>query len=60
VDHGGEGLGAVVAVAAFVDEADSGVDVFGERVGEVVVDGGEDAVEVVGDPAGEGNEVVDG
>ena len=41
MDHGGEVFGVGVAVAAFVDEPDLGVDAFESTVGEAVFDGGD-------------------
>ena len=56
MDHGGEGFVVGVAVAAFVDEADLGVDAFEAAVGWAVFDGGDDAVKVGSDSAGEVDE----
>ena len=47
VDHGDEVVEVGVAVGAALDEADSGVEAFDQGVGQLVVDGGDDAVEVV-------------
>src|SRR6478752_4519638 len=59
VDHGDDGGGGVVAVAAVVDEADFGVGAFEFPVGESELDGCEDAVSVVSDGLGEPDECGD-
>ena len=46
VDHGDDGGGAVVAVAAVVDQPDLGVQAFEFGVGQAELDGGEDLVAV--------------
>src|SRR5262245_23531848 len=46
VDHGDDGGGAVVAVAAVVDEADLAVEAFELGVRQAEVDGGEDLIAV--------------
>src|ERR1700742_2636520 len=59
MDHFGEVGEVGVAVGATLDEADAGVDAFGQGVGQVEVDGVQDAVAVAAQPAGEGDERVD-
>jgi hypothetical protein len=58
VDHLDEVVEVGVAVGAGLDEPDTGVEAFGERVGQVG-DGVDDAVDVAGDAAGQGDEAAD-
>jgi hypothetical protein len=53
VDEADEGFGSVEAVAAVADEPDLGVQSLKPRVAQSEVDGGEDAVLVFADCAGE-------
>jgi hypothetical protein len=55
VDHGGDGGGAVVSVAAVVDQSDLAVEPFELGVGEPEFDGGEDVVAVGADGLGDGD-----
>ena len=59
VDHLGEVVAVGVAVGAGLDAADSGVEAFGQGVGQAEVDGVEDAFAVAVDAAGQGGEAVD-
>ena len=53
VDQGDQGLGRVEAEAAVADQPDLAVEALEPRVGEAEADGGEDAVAVAADGAGE-------
>ena len=56
VDHGDEGGGAVVSVAAVVDQPDLAVEAFEFAVAQAEFDGGEDAVAVGAHGLGQGDE----
>ena len=56
VDHFDEVVEACVAVGAVLDEADPGVEAFGEGVRQSVMDGVDDAVDVAAHASGEGEE----
>src|SRR5215211_8063024 len=56
VDEGDQRVGGVKAVAAVADQADLGVQALEAAVGEAEADGGEDAVAVLAQGAGEADE----